>query len=166
MEHHYIMENEKILLSPMGPEESEQYRLLRNREDNAHFFFTDAEITREAQSAWFNRYLSDSAQLMFSIYEKPEGRWVGGIGVYDIDRGRKCAEVGRIIVDRQLAGGRHYGSEAIRLLGRLSKERLGLERLYAHIYSSNIASIRSFLNAGYHQTEVTDEMVRVECSFL
>lgn len=164
MNHSFTVENENIKLEPMSADDSERYRVLRNREDNAHFFFSNAEISQQAQRKWYEGYLTQNDQLMFSVYEEPDMRWIGGIGIYDIDTAKGCAEVGRIIIDRYIAGGKHYGSQAIQLISRLAKERLELKLVYAHIYSSNIASMKSFLNAGYQKTGTTDDVDRVELS--
>ena len=149
MEHNFELKTDKIILKPMSSVDSECYRVLRNRKDNISFFFSGAEITQEQQANWYNKYLADNTQYMFSIYEADSARYIGGIGIYDVDKTNDCAEVGRIIVDRELAAGKHYGAMAIRLLEKLASEELGLKLLYANIYSTNIPSLKSFYGAGF-----------------
>ncbi|WP_026527611.1 GNAT family N-acetyltransferase [Butyrivibrio sp. VCD2006] len=149
MNHSFELESNKIILKPMSSTDSENYRVLRNRKDNISFFFSGTEITKDQQANWYNEYLADETQYMFSIYETDSAMYIGGIGIYDVDNSNGCAEVGRIIVDRELAAGKHYGAEAIRLLEVLAKEELGLKLLYANIYSTNVPSLKSFYGAGF-----------------
>ncbi|SDB63064.1 GNAT family N-acetyltransferase [Butyrivibrio sp. INlla16] len=149
MKHTYCLENEKICIRPMSPEDSEKYRVLRNRKDNIGFFFSGTEITSDQQAAWYTRYLADETQYMFSIYETDSDQFIGGIGIYDIDEIKGQAEVGRIIVDKELAAGKHYGAEAIKLIEKMARDEIGLKILYANIYSDNIPSLKSFYGAGF-----------------
>ncbi|MBE5913519.1 MAG: GNAT family N-acetyltransferase [Pseudobutyrivibrio ruminis] len=153
MNHNFILESKRIILSSLEREDSEKYRLLRNRSDNCKYFFSNKEISAEDQDKWYQKYLNDESQIMFAICEKANGDFVGGICIYDIDGSK--AEVGRIIIDRQKAGGKGYGAEAIKLINAFAKAELGLKMTYANIYATNIASIRSFENAGY--TLVSEE---------
>ena len=147
-------------MSPLENDTSEEYRLLRNREDNRKFFFSNKEITAESQNKWFEKYLLDKNQIMFAIYEKASSVFVGGICIYDIDGSK--AEVGRIIIDRQKVGGKGYGAEAIKLINAFAKSELRLKMTYANIYSTNIASIRSFENGGYSQVAEEDNIKKME----
>ncbi len=161
MNHNCFAENDKIRIAPMTDEESELYRLLRNRKDNAPFFFSSITITKEMQHKWFKKYLCDDSQLMFSIYEKSTGAFVGGVSIYDVNLQKGEAEVGRIIVDKEIASGKHYGAQSIELVSSVAKNELGLKSLYANIYSSNIASLKSFRNAGYKDEEIKDDITKV-----
>ena len=102
MNHNFVAENDKICIKPMTDEESEQYRLLRNRKDNAPFFFTSITITKEMQRKWFEKYLCDDSQLMFSIYEKATDAFIGGVSIYGVNTKKGEAEVGRIIIDKEI----------------------------------------------------------------
>lgn len=149
MKHNYSFTGENIVLIPMDENFSESYRKLRNREDNRNFFFNSAEISSEQQAKWFRGYLEKETEFMFSIFLKDRETFIGGIGIYDIDRSAGKAEIGRIIVDRNLAGGKGYGAEAIKGITCVAENSLGMKELYAYIYATNQASIRSFLRAGF-----------------
>lgn len=149
MKHNYFIESDRISLHAMTEDESEMYRILRNRKDNIDFFFSGKEITVAEQKTWYERYLNDETQLMFSIYENVGGVFIGGISLYDIDSNKGMAEVGRIIIDRNIAAGKHYGAEAIKLLNSIAKANVNIHSTYANIYNSNLASLKSFYAAGY-----------------
>lgn len=157
MKHDYSIECEHIILIPMDEQTSECYRKLRNREDNRNFFFNSAIIEREQQKKWFQNYLNKQSEYMFAAFLKEKMEFVGGIGIYDIDLSRKTAEVGRIIIDRNLAAGKGYGTEAIKGVCSIAKDKLNLEETYAYIYSANSASTKAFFKAGFSMCSVDGE---------
>lgn len=151
MKHDYTIEMEHIILSPMDIDTSEAYRVLRNREDNRDFFFHSALISKDQQESWFCRYLQKESECMFAVRLKESGTFLGGIGIYNIDSNNASAEVGRIIIDRNLAGGKGYGTEAIKGVLEVSRNYLRLKEIYAFIYSENAASRKAFLRAGFSE---------------
>ena len=112
MEHDFSIEDSDIILVPFSREHSEKYRIYRNRDDIRGFFFNSEEISYENQEEWYKRYLNDDTQLMFAVIEKTSDEYIGGIGVYDINTQKGEAEVGRIIIDKNIAGGKGYGTKA------------------------------------------------------
>lgn len=157
MKHDYSIECEHIIIVPMDKRTSEYYRKLRNREDNRSFFFTSAVIEKEQQEKWFQNYLNKQSEYMFAVFLKEKMEFAGGIGIYDIDLSRKTAEVGRIIIDRNLAAGKGYGTEAILGVCSIAKDKLNLKETYAYIYSSNLASTKAFFKAGFSECSVEGE---------
>ncbi len=115
MNHKYLLQSEELLLTPMTAQDSEKYRMLRNRDDNKNFFFSSRSISLEQQIIWYRNYLEDDKQYMFSVYEANSMLFIGGIGLYNIDYQKGNAELGRILIDRNVASGKHYGAKAIRL---------------------------------------------------
>lgn len=144
-----VIWDERIFLKSLSPEDSEAYRVLRNREENRKWFFKSAEISKEDQEKWFQRYEADDDEFMFSIYEKISGRYLGAAAIYHIDHHNHRAEVGRIIVDSRAAGGKGYGKDAIRCIVDWGAENLGIKTFYAQIYTDNLPSMKSFLGCGF-----------------
>lgn len=149
MQHNYSFDGEHIILRPMNESTSELYRVLRNREDNREFFFHSTIIEKEQQVKWFNNYLLKEDEYMFSILFPENYKFVGAIGIYNINQIKKTAEIGRIIIDRYIGGGKGYGTEAINCVSDIARRRLGTQELYAYIYSSNTASVKAFLKADF-----------------
>lgn len=154
--------NDVIVLKSMNECDSEKYRVLRNRDDNRQMFFSSYIITEEQQKKWYERYLLSDNEMMFSIYEKKEDRYIGAIGIYDIKDGE--AEVGRIIVDRELCQGKGYGSKSILLIEKYAKS-IDLNSLVAYIYINNIPSQRSFEHAGFIKEEQYEEKYKYKIVF-
>ena len=165
MQHDYTIPADDITLRPMSATDSEVYRRLRNREDNRNFFFDASEISAEQQRAWYERYLSDQASYMFSVYETNANAFIGGIGLYDIDRAAGTAEVGRILIDRQIAAGHGYGAQAIVALSRFALQQMNLRELTAYIYHTNLPSRKSFAKAGYEECALQQDNQIVRMCF-
>lgn len=167
MEHNYCYKVEEICLRPFSLVDSENYRQLRNREDNRRWFKTDAVIAQEAQEKWYHNYLLKTSEYMFAVEENETGKFLGAVGLYDVDLETKSAEIGRIIIDRYIVGGKGYAAKALEAACRIAIEQLGLRRIYAEIYSDNVASLRSFRKIGFAEIAEIQEtngykIIRVE----
>jgi RimJ/RimL family protein N-acetyltransferase len=79
-------------------------------------------------------------RLVFGVWERSSGRFLGEVGLYDFDPGEGRAEVGYWI--RCTARQQGYATEALRVLVEYAKGGLGLQRFEAHIASENAASRR------------------------
>jgi RimJ/RimL family protein N-acetyltransferase len=93
--------------------------------------------------------LASEQVLFIGIHSHDLGRHVGNIKLGPIDRRHGLGEVGIMIGDRQ-AWGRGIGSEAIRCIADIAKHELGLRKLTAGCYASNVGSTRAFQKAGFH----------------
>jgi RimJ/RimL family protein N-acetyltransferase len=85
-------------------------------------------------------------RLVCGLWELASGRFIGEAGLYELDWGRRYAEVGFWL--RQSARGRGYASEALDLLTEHARG-LGLRKLEAHIAPDNVASRRLVERRGY-----------------
>lgn len=148
MEHSCIIECPHFNLNPMNEDSAEIYRRIRNMDENRKWFFHNEVISIDEQRRWYARYLTEDGDYMFGVFEKECKKYIGGIGIYELNRTVLTAEVGRILIDRTYSGN-GYGAEAIGGMVRFAREKLGLRSLKAHIWSENAASIRSFEKSGF-----------------
>lgn len=149
MNHNVMFETRHLKIIPMTLEDSEQFRKLRNRDDNRKWFIYKEIITKEEQEKWFQKYLEQENDYMFAVYSnKAEANFLGAASIYDIDLQQKKAEIGRIIIDRQEVAGKGYGLEVVKGLIDISFHLLKLEKIYAKIYEDNDASLKTFQRAG------------------
>lgn len=149
-----LLDNDcEIHLEPFNEQFSEAYRILRNREDNRSYFFNNVLISKEQQAKWYRKYLKDDSQKMYAIIANDTNVFLGAIGFYDYDDSEGTAEVGRIIVDKEIAVGRGYGAIAINKLLMIMNSDYGINYAYAYIFRDNIASIKSFFKAGFYLDE-------------
>lgn len=157
MKHNYTISTKSIQLLPLSHENSQNFRILRNREDNRNWFKSNSIISEEAQSAWYEKYLATPNEFMFSVHDPNTMSFLGAIGLYDIDFQKKQAEMGRLLIDRKVVGGRGLGTEAVKAISKLAFTQLTLNRIYSEIYSNNLASIRALEKAHFQiRSNTTD----------
>jgi len=77
-----------------------------------------------------------------------EGRHIGNVMYYNIDLGRREAELGITIGDRSLWG-QGYGSDAMEVFLRHLFERVGLRRVYLKTLDWNERARRCFERVGF-----------------
>ena len=146
MKHNYTCTNGDIELCPLSEHDSEQYRQLRNLENNRKWFLFSGMITKEAQKTWYDNYLKRENDYMFSIYNQT-GQFLGGAALYDITR--DSAEFGRILVNRAAAGKSGTGYQALMLLCQLAKKELSLRMLHLEVFEDNLPARKLYEKAGF-----------------
>lgn len=103
---------------------------------------------RASVEAFVARMLASDSDLFLGILDCALGRHVGNIKLGPIDRRHGLGEIGIMIGDRA-AWGRGIGTAAIRTLETIAREALGLRKLTAGCYASNVGSSRAFEKAGF-----------------
>lgn len=78
-----------------------------------------------------------------------QGKHVGNIKVGPIIRDHGRAEIG-ILIGEKDAWGKGIATAAIRLIKNISRDELGLRKLTASCYVSNVGSQMAFLRAGFY----------------
>jgi ribosomal-protein-alanine N-acetyltransferase len=103
---------------------------------------------RDGVTAYVADMLASDRDLFFGIRDLELGRHVGNIKLGPIDRRHGLGEIGIMIGDRD-AWGRGVGSAAIALLAGIARDELGLRKLSAGCYASNVGSRRAFEKVGF-----------------
>lgn len=149
MQHSFQARKDEVELRPLVGEECEKYRILRNNEAIRKWFFSDRIISKSDQQEWYSLYLERDNEYMFSIYYRD--RFVGGIGLYDIQSNNETGEVGRIVINEAFQG-KGIGTNSIIMICDIAS-KMGLNMISAHIYANNIASKQAFFKAGFYEEE-------------
>lgn len=152
MKHNLQVQSGNILICPMTSDDSEQYRRIRNQDENRRWFVDSKIISSEVQRNWFDNYLKKSDEYMFSIYSSK--LFVGGCSLYCIDKHTRSAEFGRIAIDT-VQKGKGYGYEATLGTLKISRELLGLDTVRLFVKKDNVAAIKTYLKAGFTFSEDT-----------
>lgn len=119
-----------------------------NRYLESRFSIHTIESTRQ----FVENCLASPSSLLLGIRSiHLQGAHVGNIKIASIDRHHGLGEVGILVGDKS-AWGRGIGSAAIQLLMNIAREELGLRKLTAGCYASNIGSQKAFLKAGFYIT--------------
>lgn len=104
--------------------------------------------TEENCRAFVQSISDDPCSFLFGIYTASDGRHIGNIKIGFINWHYKTGQVSFFIGDRG-CWGRGYASEAILLVSQYGFCELGLERLEAGCYESNLASLKALMRCGY-----------------
>lgn len=158
MKHTYSYDGAELLLRPLGENDIEPLRLLRNRPENRKWFFGSGEITQEAQEAWFERYLTKENDYMFAAFlpQTPE-TFVGAAAIYGYDAADNSFEIGRLLLDSANLPRRGLGAELVQCLCLITKAVFPGASLRAEVYSDNERSLRCFLKNGFVINGMTEE---------
>jgi [ribosomal protein S5]-alanine N-acetyltransferase len=132
---------------------AEYQRWMNDPEINQFLESRFVPITMESLHEYVARFRDDPANVLLAIRERDGDRHVGNIKIGPIDRHHDVAEVG-LVIGAKDCWGRGYATEAIGLASRYAFQQLGLRRLTAGAYSTNIGSIRAFEKAGYSREGV------------
>lgn len=92
--------------------------------------------------------LRDPSALMWGIRWREADVHVGNIKLGPIDRRHRTGEIGLMIGARE-SWGKGLGATAIALVAEIASRQLGLRKLTAGCYGSNIGSARAFEKAGF-----------------
>ncbi|MGH8131440.1 MAG: GNAT family N-acetyltransferase [Steroidobacteraceae bacterium] len=99
-------------------------------------------------AAFVAKMHADANALMLGIRSVVLDRHVGNIKLGPIDRNHGLGEIGLMIGDRG-AWGRGIASDAISIVCAIAGRQLGLRKLTAGCYASNVGSARAFAKAGF-----------------
>jgi [ribosomal protein S5]-alanine N-acetyltransferase len=125
-------------------------------------WLNDPAVNRFLESRFFVHTIDSTRQFVESCLASPStlllgimsielsGVHVGNIKIAQIDRHHGLGEVG-ILVGEKKAWSRGIASAAIRSLINIARDELGLRKLTAGCYASNVGSQKAFLKAGFYK---------------
>ncbi|HTU12669.1 MAG TPA: GNAT family N-acetyltransferase [Allosphingosinicella sp.] len=102
---------------------------------------------REVVEAFVADMLASEANLLLGIHSHALDAHVGNIKLGPIDRRHGLGEIG-IMIGEEAAWGRGIGSAALRALEAIALS-IGVRRLTAGCYASNVGSRRAFEKVGF-----------------
>jgi len=108
----------------------------------------DLQVFVDTMNASPNNY-------MFGIFRKDDDLHIGNIKLGPIIREHARSEIGYLIGDRR-CWGMGYASEAIHRVARFGLDELGLKKIKAGCYETNIGSAKALLKAGFkHEATIS-----------
>jgi ribosomal-protein-alanine N-acetyltransferase len=122
-------------------------------------WLNDPEVNRFLESRFDTHTIESTRSFVAAMHASPDnlmlgirstalGRHVGNIKLGPISRRHGTGEVGILIGDRA-AWGRGIATQAIAALSDIARTRLGLRKVTAGCYATNVGSQRAFEKAGY-----------------
>ncbi len=110
-------------------------------------------LMREAEEDWFEKLAKNSQEQIVMAIETLEGKFIGTIGLHQIDWISRRAVLG-IMLGVPGEWGKGYAPEAERLIIEHGFKELGLYKICADIYEPNTASLRAAEKAGLKKEAV------------
>lgn len=137
----------RVILKPLTADESEQMRVVRNR--FSQWFGHSQEITKEQQDSWYQKYLGNESDLMFSIFHRETGTWIGAAGLYDINYEKRIGVFGRIVIDSDIKPEKGLGRDATTAICCIGFEELNLNSISLDVFSDNMPAKTNYFNTGF-----------------
>lgn len=153
-----MIEGERVRLRPMEPGDTDD--VIRMRSDPAILsrLFSDEPPTPEGHLRWLQRIQEQGDRQEFIILERATDRMIGTIGLSNIEPQHHRAEYGILIGERD-ARGKGFALDASRLLLDYGFNKLGLHRVYLHVFADNEAAIGLYKKLGFQQEGILREHV-------
>ena len=104
----------------------------------------------EAEQEWFAKARQDQSTQRLAIEVLEDFRYVGNIGLYDIDWKDRKAEYGILIGDKS-AWGRGYGLDASNALLSYAFRELNLHRVSLKVLAQHRRAIRLYEKIGFRE---------------
>jgi len=103
----------------------------------------------EAQHrAWFESVQQRADTVIFAVRLVGDGRLIGSCQLHGISPVHRSAEL-QIRLGEPAHRGQGYGTEAVRLLLEFAFKDLNLNRVYLHVFGTNLAAIRVYEKVGF-----------------
>lgn len=104
--------------------------------------------TEESIKKWIDFHNNRDDEALFLICDN--GKPIGHIGLYKINKQSRNAEIGILIGSPKLHG-KGYGTQSTKALTEFGFKELGLHRITALVLEENIPSCKMFEKCGYKQ---------------
>jgi RimJ/RimL family protein N-acetyltransferase len=105
-------------------------------------------VSLEAEQEWFEKARQIQSTQRLAIEVLSDGRYIGNIGLYEIDWKERKAEYGILIGDKA-AWGQGYGLDASNALLAYAFRELNLHRVFLRVLAHHKRAIRLYEKVGF-----------------
>ena len=123
---------------------NEMVEMMNNEKISSMLFNEKRIITRDMELEWIENHQDDNT---FSVFDVNTLEYIGNCGYNEIEDGR--GEIG--IVIREKMQGKHYAKEIIKGLIDYGFNVLGLDEIYAIIFSDNTRSLNCVIQLSFQE---------------
>ncbi|MBR1658526.1 MAG: GNAT family N-acetyltransferase [Synergistaceae bacterium] len=149
-----------ICLEPMTLELSQQYRVIRNEDENRKWFITTDIVTWDMQNAWFDKYMKNEADYMFAI--KYKDIFSGGLAIYNVDKEKQKAEFGRLLIKQGNLRRNGIATAAIKMACNIAKEKMELKCLYLFVKDDNLVALKCYESTDFRKVGIVNGMIHMD----
>ena len=104
--------------------------------------------TRESCECFVEMTDADPDSYLFGMFDKTTSAHIGNIKLGFIKKNHKSAQLS-LFIGQKNYWGKGYATESIRRVTQWGFDFIGLKRIEAGCYDSNLGSLRAFLKVGY-----------------
>ena len=150
-----IIEGKRIYLRAVEEADAnaEYIAWLSDSEVNKYMETRFERHTLSSLQDYIQKAKSDPGSLFFMIVRADTQKPIGTIKLGSLYWQHRFGTISLMLGDRE-SWGKGFGTEAIKLLTKYAFSDLGLHKIIAGIYRSNIASIKAFEKAGFKEEAV------------
>ena len=139
----------RIILRPITAEDTEMVLKWRNSDRTVRNFYYRKPVTAQDHERWLSEKVDKGEVWQYVVILKETDAPIGCVYLQHIDPATMTGETG-VFFSEDAPAGRGLATEAVKLLGdEAGFNKLGLLHLTAKVMSSNTASMKLHLNAGY-----------------
>lgn len=140
----------KICLSLLEEQDLETTLKWRNQEEIRKWFFHSDILTYEQHLEWFRSYQKSDDDYVFMIKDLDDhGKPVGQVAIYHIDREKRRAEFGRLMIGELSAQGKGFAYAATNLALKIAFDQLELREIYLELLSHNKRAMSLYQQIGF-----------------
>lgn len=144
------LSGEKVYLSPICPEDAEQYcEWLNDWEVAKYLLIFREQLSLERERSILNDMIKNNAQV-FAIVLQENDELIGNCSLFKINYHNRKAEAGIFIGNKEYWG-KGYGSEALSLLVDYGFNILNLNNIMLETHSFNDRALKSYQKIGFRQ---------------
>jgi diamine N-acetyltransferase len=146
-----ILENTRIQLRSLEPEDIDYLYLWENDPDNWHVSNTTTPFSKFTLKKYLEQAHQDifeTKQLRLIIQKKADKSAIGAVDLFDFDPLHQRAGVG-ILIGNPLDRNQGFATEALQTLREYAFGTLGLKQLYCNICEDNKESLTLFIKLGF-----------------
>jgi RimJ/RimL family protein N-acetyltransferase len=139
----------KIYLTELDWDNSEIIRgWLNDPEVHRYLATGHTPITKEAERQYYESHTTSADSRSFEIHVAEDGRYIGNVGLKDIDPIHRHAELG-ITIGPKEDWGKGYGFDAIVTCLRYGFDTLGLHTVKIRAHADHARALELYRRAGF-----------------
>lgn len=148
MKYFQKLPGERIYLSPINPDDAEQYcQWLNNLELTKYLSLAHQQIGVFKEKELLTRMIEQGNQV-FAIVDKATDQLLGNCSLFNLNLRNSIGELG-IFIGESAYLDKGYGTEAINLLLDYGFNIYNLHNIMLEVYAYNTRAIKSYLKCGF-----------------
>lgn len=160
-----MIKGDKIYLTELDRSNAETIRgWLNDPEVHRYLLVGQVPITREDEERFYETRGLSSTNYDFEIHVAEDGRYIGNVGIKDVDLVHRHGEIGIAIGDKT-SWGKGYGGDAILACLRFAFLTLGLHSVSIRTHEEHTRALELYRRLGFVETGREREYIYRDGSF-